>query len=98
MAVYQVSCTVYAPYIADHPSVAFVDEEYGEDRIDGKFLSNGFKIGAHQIEFKLNLKDQYPMESHWMIIIMLELLMWFLTVTLPIQVTLMRQVLLRWKG
>ena len=33
MAVYQVSCTVYAPYITDHPSVAFVDEEYGEDRI-----------------------------------------------------------------
>ena len=59
MAVYQVSCTVYAPYISDHPSVAFVDEEYGEDRVDGKFVANGTKDGARQIEFKLNLKDQY---------------------------------------
>ena len=59
MAVYQVSCTVYAPYISDHPSVAFVDEEYGGDRVDGKFVANGTKDGARQIEFKLNLKDQY---------------------------------------
>ena len=59
MAVYQVSCTVYAPYIADHPNVAFVDEEYGEDKVDGKFVSNGCKDGSRQIEFKLNLKDQY---------------------------------------
>ena len=57
---------MHAPYIADHPSVAFVDEEYGEDRVDGKFVSNGFKNGAHQNEFKLNLEDQYgePLDAY----------------------------------
>jgi hypothetical protein len=59
MAVYQVSCTFYAPLTAEHPSIAFVDEEYGEE-IDGKFVSKGIKNGAHQIQFKLNLKDVHP--------------------------------------
>jgi hypothetical protein len=59
MAVYQVSCTVYTPLTAEHPSVAFVDEEYGED-INGKFVSKGIKNGEHQIEFKLILKDVHP--------------------------------------
>jgi hypothetical protein len=59
IAVYQVSCTVYAPLTAEHPSIDFVDEEYGEE-IDGKFVSKGIKNGVHQIQFKLNLKDVYP--------------------------------------
>jgi hypothetical protein len=66
MAVYQVSCTVYAPITAEHPSIAFVDEEYGED-IDGKFVSKGInKNGVHHIQFKLNLKDFYgePLDDY----------------------------------
>jgi hypothetical protein len=65
MAVYNVSCTVYAPLTAEHPSIAFVDEEYGED-IDGKFVSKGVKNGVHQIQFKLDLKDVHgePLDDY----------------------------------